>query len=142
MMIVYKPFFLFHQHVLSASRSPATAVLFYFLSFIALHTFVQVTLGLECESFTRHARASELHWWYSRRDVRSMMSLSPQNNINNLRVQPGHVALPCGRSLIHFPAGATQTRSSGGGTVSPVLRSLLSISETQVITVYPSNDFP
>lgn len=43
------------------------------------------------------------------------MSLSPYNNIHNLRVYPKPVSLQCRRRLIHFPAGATQTRSSVNG---------------------------
>lgn len=53
--------------------------------------------------------------WYSLRNIRSIMSLLPYNNINNLRVYPKPVLFPCRRSRIHFPAGASQTRSSVNG---------------------------
>lgn len=43
------------------------------------------------------------------------MSLSPYNNINNLRVYPKPVSLPCRRSLVCFLAGAAQIRSSVNG---------------------------
>lgn len=43
------------------------------------------------------------------------MSLSPHNNINNLRVYPKPVFLLCRSGLIHFLGGAAQTRSSVSG---------------------------
>lgn len=102
----------FHQQD-PASRLPANTRLSFSFFHYSLH-FYDGACGLLLSPI--HP-AQERLWitWYSLRNIRSIMSLWPYNNINNLRVYPKHVSLSCRSSLIHFSTGAPHSRSSVNG---------------------------